>query len=413
MLFDRSRQIQIDRDTRAGITRLTNWRNQAWKGNADRPTLVFLNVSGGGLKSALWTFNVLQEAQRLTNNHLLHNIHLITGSSGGMIGAAYMRELFLQSQSDKTIHLNDAKYSKQIGQDLLNPVTFSLAVSDAFIRLQHVEIGKNRYIRDRGYEFEKALHENTEHVLDKSIQEYAIPENLGKAPMMIFSPTVINDGRRILISSQPISFLTFTPVKTGTILRTIPEDIEFSRFFKDQGASSLRLSSAIRMNASFPYILPSVSLPSKPTMEVMDAGFRDNYGTKTSLRYLFHFRNWIQANTERVIFIQIRENHKSYDLKTQQKNTWFEQLTSPLGNVYENMFRIQDYHHDELLMYADDWYKGKIEFIELDVNPRSQANDQLISMSFHLTALEKKRINSAMKRPENQAALKRLEKLLK
>jgi hypothetical protein len=182
--------------------------------------------------------------------------------------------------------------------------------------------------------------------------------------------------------------------------------------FQEQGSDSLRFSTAIRMSATFPYILPSVSLPSKPIIEVMDAGFRDNYGIKTSMRYLYNFRNWIANNTDRVIFLQVRENHKAYDLKTHGKTTILELLSSPLGNVYENMFRIQDYQHDELIMYANTWYKGKMEFIELDLNPPSNPSDNIISMNFHLTSLEKKKVMHAINAPENRIAISRLQRLL-
>jgi hypothetical protein len=412
MLFDRQKRIQVDRDTRLGLESLARWKKRSWKGRNGKPTLIFLNVSGGGLKSAVWTVEALQVADSVTGGHLFRNIRLITGSSGGMIGAAYMRELVLRKELGMLNNIYDSTYTERIGRDLLNPIAYSLAVSDVFLRLQKVKIGNHRYTRDRGYEFERALHENTGFILDKSIKAYQAPEEAALTPMMIFTPSVINDGRRLLISPQPVSYLTYTPAKTGTVLRSLPEDIEFSRFFKEQGADNLRFSSAIRMNATFPYILPSVSLPSNPILEVMDAGFRDNYGLRTSIRYLYHFRNWIANNTDRVIFLQIRENHKAYDLKTQGKSTITELLMSPLGNVYENLFRIQDYQHDQLLMYADEWFKGKLEFIELDLNPPSQPGDEVISMNFHLTSLEKKRIHQAIGLPENKAAIARLKRQL-
>lgn len=412
MLFDRQRKIQITRDTRKGLESLERWKKRAWKGDNQKPTMIFLNVSGGGLKSALWTVSALQAADSASQGHLLKNTRLITGSSGGMIGAAYMRELYLRKTSGMIDNLYDSTYTERISRDLLNAVGFSLAVSDVFLRLQRVKIGKHSYTRDRGYEFEKALNTNTGFILDKSLSAYKMPEEAALTPMMIFSPTVINDGRRILISPQPISYLTSTPVKTGTILRSLPEDIEFSRFFRDQDADQLRFTSAIRMSATFPYILPSVSLPSNPIMDVMDAGFRDNYGLRTSIRYLYHFRKWIAANTDRVIFLQIRENHKAYDLKTHEKSTISELLMSPLGNVYENMFRIQDYQNDQLLMYADSWFDGKLEFVELDLNPPSHPSDEIISMNFHLTSLEKKRIRQAIKLPENKSAILALQKFL-
>jgi hypothetical protein len=411
MVVDKKKLAGMISDSEAGLKSLRSWHQQAFKGRSKKPVIVFLNVSGGGLKSALWTIHSLQQADSACSGRLMRNIRLITGSSGGMIGAAFFREIYLRSKTRKQ-SIYSKKFTNQISSDMLNPIGFSLAVNDVFLRLQRVEVAGINYTRDRGYEFERVLHENTGGILNKSIAAYAEPEASGKIPMMIFTPTIINDGRRLMISSQPVSYLTFTPSLSGSDARSLPEDVEFTRFFRDQGGDSLRFSSAIRMSATFPYILPSVSLPSEPILEVMDAGFRDNYGIKTSLRYLFHFKDWIKEHTQGVVFLQIRENHKAYDLKTPNKKTIFELLSSPLGNVYENMFRIQDYQHDELMMYAREWFGNTIEFIELDLNPPSNSVDEVISMNFHLTTIEKEMVMSAIHAPENKTAIDRLKRLL-
>ncbi len=412
MIFDQQKLASMKLDSEVGLKSLINWKNNASVGKQGKPAIVFLNVSGGGLKSALWTLYSLQMADSACEGRLMRNTRLICGSSGGMIGAAYFRELYLRSLTNSKINLYDHYYAERISKDMLNPIGFSLAVNDVFLRLQRIQVAGIQYTRDRGYEFERVLHENTEGLLDKSIAAYSEPEHRGLIPWMVFTPTVINDGRRLLISSQPVSYLTFTPAQSGTVIKSVPEDIEFTRFFKDQRADSLRFSSAIRMSATFPYILPSVSLPSNPILEVMDAGFRDNYGTKTSLRYLFHFRNWLAQNCSKVIFLQIRENHKSYDLKTPNKKTISELLASPLGNVYENLFRIQDYQHEELMMYARQWFGGQIEFVEMDLNPAVAPGDNIISMNFHLTSVEKQKVMNAIHAPQNQAAIAKLRSLL-
>lgn len=412
MLFDNARKVQVERDARDGLKQLQNWKFQAPLGKNGKPTLVLVNVSGGGLKAAYWTFAALQKADSICQGRLLKSANLITGSSGGMIGAAYLRELHLRNRTGRIHNLHDVAYAENVGKDLLNPVGFSLAVNDVFFRFQSVRFGNHQYTRDRGFEFEKALHENTGFVLNKSIRDYHAVEQAGLIPLMVFSPSIINDGRRMLISSQPISYLTFNSVRTGTVFRNLPEDIEFSRLFAKHGADDLRFSTAIRMNATFPYILPSVALPSKPILEVMDAGFRDNYGTRTAIRYLYEFRNWIAANTDRVIILQVRENHKAIDLKTRDKSTFLELITSPLGSVYENMFRIQDYQHEQLLMYAQSWYRGKIELVEFDLNS-AFGEQQEISMNFHLTSKEKQKILQALDRPENLLAFKKLRRLLR
>ena len=58
--------------------------------------MVFLCASGGGKRAALWTLTALQTADSLTGEHLWKNSILITGASGGLIGASYFRELKLR-----------------------------------------------------------------------------------------------------------------------------------------------------------------------------------------------------------------------------------------------------------------------------------------------------------------------------
>ena len=412
IIFDKNLANQIEQDSLQGIATLENWKARASKVGDKKPTLIFLNVSGGGLKSALWTVEALQAADKASEGRLLRNSHLITGSSGGMIGAAFMRELYLRHLEGGIQNIYDSKYPQQIGKDLLNAISYSLAVSDIFLRLQKIEIAQKYYTRDRGYEFEKALHENTEFILDKKLSDYKEPESKAIIPMMIFTPTIINDGRRLLISPLQLSYLTSNVQSTENDARSLLEDIEFSKLFKQQGAENLRFGSAIRMNATFPYILPTVSLPSKPIIEVMDAGYRDNFGAKTSIRYLYTFRDWLAENTDQVVFLQIRENHKSNELRTHSKSTISELMLSPLGNVYDNLSKIQDYQNEQLFMYAQTWYKGKITFVEMDLNPPLKPEGEVISMNFHLTSLEKKRIHKAIELPENKAAINKLKKIL-
>ena len=105
--------------------------------------------------------------------------------------------------------------------------------------------------------------------------------------MLFLSPTIVNDGHMLIISPQPISYMTY---KTDN---TYYDGIEFTRLFSEQDSKNLKFTSALRMNATFPYILPMVSLPSDPPIEIMDAGFRDNYGLKTSIKFIENFKNWI------------------------------------------------------------------------------------------------------------------------
>ena len=57
---------------------------------------------------------------------------------------------------------------------------------------------------------EKSFNEHTNSILDKPISAYEKPEKNAEIPMMILSPTEIANGRKVLISSTGISFLSMS-----------------------------------------------------------------------------------------------------------------------------------------------------------------------------------------------------------
>jgi hypothetical protein len=86
----------IETDKATTLVMLENWRK---KFPADqKPKMIFLCVSGGGKRASLWTLNALQVADSLTHGKLTDHSILITGASGGLIGASYFRELKLREK---------------------------------------------------------------------------------------------------------------------------------------------------------------------------------------------------------------------------------------------------------------------------------------------------------------------------
>lgn len=402
--------MNFDLGNTMGILNKWKARNQNAEDETDKPFLVIVNTSGGGLRSALWTFKMLQVADSVTNGKLFKQTQLITGASGGMIGASYFRELALQRELGKVDNIYASGYTDNISKDILNPVAFSLAIHDFFIGFQKVDIGPNTYLKDRAYVFENQLNRNTGFVMDKSLKDYQEVEEEALIPMMVLSPTIVNDGRRLLISATPASYLTYTLPKQQVSAFTNVEEVEFLKFFKDQGSEDLRFTSALRMNATFPYITPNVNLPSEPLMQVMDAGLRDNYGLKTTIKFLYSFRDWITLNTKGVIILQIMDRNKKLEIEDAPFPSTFEKLVTPVGSIYDNMFNIQDFTNDQLIQYASLWFNGRVQVVTFEL-PNKVPNK--ISLSWHLTSREKMQILSAANLPHNQSSLKELKRLLK
>ena len=186
--------------------------------------------------------------------------------------------------------------------------------------------------------------------------------------------------------------------------------IEYSRFFKKQGAGNTLFTSVLRMSATFPYISPVVSLPSEPRIEIVDAGLRDNYGLETTLRFLKTFNDWIAQNTSGVVIIQMRDKHKNVPIDDNPSQTLVQALSRPLGSFYGNLFEVQDYNQNQQILNADLWCKSKIEIIDLQL--RNDKTDH-ISLSWHLTNKEKRKVYASLYLPENEAAIKRIVELLK
>jgi hypothetical protein len=388
---DQDSLVQADFDNMLII--LDNWRKKQLSktmATGELPKLVIINTSGGGLRSAMWTMQSLLVADSIVDGELMDNTFLMTGSSGGMIGAAYLRELYFKRDLGLSVDPADSRFRDNMSKDLLNPVIFSIATNDFFIRYQKFKEGDNIYTKDRGYSFEKQLNQNTGYFLDKRLGDYQKPEMLAQMPLVIMAPSIINDGRRLLISAQPISFLTQNKPGLGIHNKSVAEDVEFTRFFAKQNASNLRFTSALRMNATFPYVLPVVSLPSDPPVEVMDAGLRDNYGMKTTLQFLYTFRNWINTNTSGVIILQVRDIPKD-KATTRGGQTLVQEFTAPLGTVYGNVTRIQDYTHDQMIRYMTGWFERDVDIIDFTL-PHEQ--NTAVSLSWHLTQAEKSHIQN-------------------
>ena len=395
----------INNALKENIEILNNWSHK--NKTITKPKMVFINTSGGGLRSALWTVHVLSYLDSITNNQLFQKTHLITGASGGMIGASFYREEYLNKNID-SVDPNYTIMKHKVSKDLLNPLAFSIATTDMIYRFKSFNDGNYSYTKDRGWFFEKKLVDNLGCFKDKRLFDYKTPEYQSHIPMMIFSPSVVNDGRRLLISPQNITFLCHldTTIFGNNIAY---ENLEYKSLFKNNNPLNLRVTSAIRMNATFPYILPMVLLPTEPKIEVMDAGLRDNLGLSTSVSYIENFKHWINKHTSGIVIIQIRDKERKTTMKDKQSGSLLSKLFTPLTNVYKNFLKIQDYKHDEILNNLKKSYNGDIHYIEFALK---EGSSDEISMSWHLTSKDKKQIYEQLYTEENQKSVEKVSNLL-
>jgi hypothetical protein len=328
---------------------------------------------------------------------------LISGASGGMLGAAYFRELSRRRDAgDSAIHLQDRRYVDDISGDLLNTLFSSFVARDLASPAQKFEVGDQQYVKDRGFAFEQKLNENTHGLLNQQLKDLAPDEAAAKMPLLLFNPVITRDSRALVISTQPVSFLMRPRFDSTKIPPMDPDAVDFGAMFAKQGPMNLRLLTALRMNATFPYVLPNVWLPSRPVIDVMDAGYRDNFGEMNTLRFLNAFREWLQENTGGVVLLQIRDRKAGGWENPYESNDITEIVTKPVLLLQDNWYKMQEYNQDDLLSLAQNALGFPFRKLVFQYVPRTE--DAGAALNFHLTTEEKLNIMGSLDNTFNQQA---------
>lgn len=392
-------KMEADKKNMLGI--LNKWKQ---KQTGEKPVMVLINVSGGGLRSAAFVMNVLQQMDSMGSGKLMRHTFLISGASGGMLAATYYRELYRKRLTDSTLQLSDTRFNDDIAGDLLNPVFTSMIARDLFAPAQKFNAGRFHYVKDRGYAFEKKLSDNTHGLLDIQMKDLYAAEYNADIPLMIFNSVIKSDGRKLMVSTQPLSFM-MKPALYHADMSVSPDAVDFGALFKNQQPMDLRVLTALRMNATFPYILPNVWLPSEPVIDVMDAGLRDNFGQETSLRFLENFGEWIHGNTGGVLILQIRDRTGDNWENPFETVSLTGMLVNPATVLQHNWHKLQDYFQTDQFNYFSN---GKIAVQRISINYTPEKNEESAALNFHLTAREKRDVKRSFQNQANVAATKKV-----
>ncbi len=400
----------VAEDRKNTLAILENWKKK-YKGTG-KPKMVFVCTSGGGQRAALWTITALQKVDSLTKSRFWDRTFMVSGASGGAVGAAYYRELVLRKLNNEPINPLSREHLVNISNDNLNPIMFSLLANDLFVGFENYKYGDIVYRKDRGYAFEQQLNKNTKYLLDKPLIDYRQPELDAKVPLLLLAPTIVNDGRKLYISAQSMAYMSIIEENYSNSIRSV-NGIDFMRFFEKQNSENLSFLSALRMNATFPYITPNVTLPSNPPIEIMDAGITDNFGITDAMDFIFNFKDWIHENTSGVVLVSIRDSKKFLGIQKNQHRTLLQKFSNPISSIYFNFENFQDIKNDALVEYSKSWFKGSIYQVNLEYDPAfNPENVKRASLNWRLTPREKMSIIENINSEVNKKALERISVLL-
>lgn len=181
---------------------------------------------------------------------------------------------------------------------------------------------------------------------------------------------IVEDGRRLIISNMDFRWVTTNGGhRIGGPTTYSAEAIELFRLLPKE-ASHIRLATAARMSASFPYVSSPAVLPTNPRRRVVDAGYYDNYGVSLAASWLFsgsHQRTLAERKIQRVLLIQIRDGisdpHRKLDVvgarETNQLMRAAEEFTTPLTGFYNGQNSSSSFRNDGLLEVLSHLYEAK------------------------------------------------------
>jgi len=328
---------------------LRRWKSKlAGETESPKPVLVVICTSGGALRAALWTEVVLDHLSKSLPG-FASRVRLVTGASGGMLGAArFVVSINEDSPMPAIVRDSPPDYLEAIARqialhDLIPDMFLPWSTPNRGDVLED-EFGRYEPLRDESARAQGAKRQAVG--INTTFGQLMAAERDGLIPSIIFSPMIAEDGRRLLISNQPLADLATHAEDFPMMAEDVGEltarlrdagqpatgsqlDLELPlvastpaiEFFGMFGSSAedvrqrFKLSSAVRMSATFPYVTPSVVLPTDPPRHVVDAGYYDNFGVNLAARWIAGNAGWIKENTAGVLVVQIRAFRNERSLK--------------------------------------------------------------------------------------------------
>jgi hypothetical protein len=357
--FDYSRRVKLNRNAAWRQTAAPTYDELgAWlRARGQQPPLVVVAVDGGGIRAAVWANVVMARLERDVPN-LPYFVRVVTGASGGMVGmASYVASLQPPDPANprrpalrrdlKGAPLSPETLIERVSKESLGAVARTLVFKDLILPpFLHPSA-------DRGLALERQWEHDTQ-ILGQPFAALAAGEKEGWRPSLIVSPMIIEDGRRLLISNLELGDLSTIPVASPSL-----QALQYFGHIESR-PGALRLSTAVRLNASFPYVSPATQLPTEPARHTLDAGYYDEHGVELAGTWIWTHRDWLLDNTGGVLLIQIpdaRAREAKKQAREDRRDWWGAGIlaaTGPVEALRTSQSAAADYRNDQLVRFLQD-----------------------------------------------------------
>ncbi len=315
------------------------------KQGSDERTLIVVCASGGGIQAAGWMTKVLTGFQQILGDEFAKAIGLISSVSGGAVGTMHYLDHFspggYPEQYDlKRIFENSTKES-------LDATGWGLAYPD-FWRLIGLPFLPPKLL-DRGTVIEVDWKSVMKHP-HASFATWREKIMQGALPVPVFNATLVEDGRRFLL----------TPMTFGENLQGRHTD--FNSLYTEY---DIDVTTAARLSATFPYVTPICrNDKGKQVFHIADGGYFDNFGVFTALQWL---DKWVlpaneQLKIKRVVVLQINAFPDFTNLPpSKEQKGWVVSVAGPLMTLFQVRTSTQIARNDREISNLKRIWKNEID----------------------------------------------------
>lgn len=313
--------------------------------------LVLVATAGGGIQASAWTAKILTELEKACpyivkletteaakateaedQCDFRDSLALISSVSGGSLGAmaytrSYLPDFLALKTTDRTnevLHSAEAAALDEAAWGWTNP---------DFARSIVPWVGDR--ITDRGWALEKKWSAINQLDYNTFLTDWA-REISGGMPALLLNSTVVETGRPVTFSTT-----TFPHYQDS---RRIMNFYDFYLAPKstpgDQARAStydVRVSTAVRLSASFPYVAPAARSdaypPATTDYHLVDGGYYDNFGIMALLGWLEDAIKDRDPETQYdILIIEIRPFHTGAEAP-RSKHGWGYQIIAPINGL--------------------------------------------------------------------------------
>ncbi|VTR98442.1 patatin-like phospholipase family protein [Tuwongella immobilis] len=356
--------------------------------------LICVAAAGGGVQASAWTAQVLTKLEERFGENFSDNLGVVSAVSGGSLGTMVYLDSWEELQA-----ATDATQRQELWQQIrehsrassLAATGQGLAYPDfwrsVFPPLVHRD-------DDRGTRIEAAWKSRMRHP-ERSLNDWGEKMAKGEMPIVVFNSTIVETGQRMLLCPLPTT--SKTPCTGQATFRQLTEMYPNSR---------MRVSTAVRLSATFPYVMPMCKPADAPSPETAfhfcDGGYADNEGIMSILEWLDEY----QGENQTIVILRILPFQASPLSEASSHNGWFYSSLGPISAIASVRNTSQVERNDRMVRLFRDSKKCAEKNLKVVDVVFEFTGQNLAPISWQLTEGQKRNIDNAWQVLEENASRK-------